>query len=119
MKYGGLLGTFAAPSVGQMARSLNVGAGSQTLEKLGQELLGRTDADLLVGIQVEQESAGSDGVTVKFDARLCVLGAGDGTRSVRSTQSWKTASSEVGRLVGLVALNLVRRYLGQFSDTKR
>jgi nicotinamide-nucleotide amidase len=117
--YGSLLGTFAAPSIGQMTRDLRIGAANPTLEQLGQELLDRTGAGILVGVQVEQESAGTDGVTVKFDASLCVMGAGDGTRNVRATQSWKTASSEVGRLVGLAALNLVRRYLEQLSEAKR
>jgi nicotinamide-nucleotide amidase len=117
--YGSLLGTLAAPSIGQMARDLRIGAANPTLEQVGQELLVRTGAGILVGVQVEQESAGTDGVTVKFDASLCVMGAGDGTRTVRATQSWKTASSEVGRLVGLAALNLVRRYLEQLSEAKR
>jgi len=117
--YRRLLGTFSSPSVEQMGRSLDVGTKDPTPERIGQDLLARTGADLLVGVQVEQQSAGTDGVTVRFDASLWVTGARDGVRSVRATQSWKTASSEVGRLVGLAALNLVRRYLEQLSGTKR
>jgi hypothetical protein len=117
--YQRLLGTFSSPSVEQMARSLAVGSKDPTSGQIGQEQLARTGADLLVGVHVEQESAGTDGVTVKFDASLWVTGAGAGAKSVQATQSWKTASSEVGRLVGLAALNLVRRYLEQLSGTKR
>ncbi len=119
VEYGKFMGTFAAPSLEQMAKSLNITTKGSTLENLGHELLARTGADLLVGAEVEQEPAGADGVTVKFDASLCVLGAGDGTRTVRATQSWKTASSEVGRLVGLAALNLVRRYLEKLTEANR
>jgi nicotinamide-nucleotide amidase len=119
VSFGGLLGTFAAPSLEQMARSLNIEAEGSTLENVGQNILARTGSDLLVGVQVEQEPAGTDGVTVKFDASMCVLSEVDGTKSVRATQSWKTASSEVGRLVGLAALNLLRRFLEQLSGSKR
>ncbi len=119
VNYQQLLGTFAAPSLEQMARSLNIETEGSTLENVGKDLLARTGADLLVGVQVEQEPAGTDGVTVKFDASMCVLSARDGAKTVRATQSWKTASSEVGRLVGLAALNLLRRFLEQLSGSKR
>lgn len=117
--YQGLMGAFASPSIEQMARSLKIETGHATPEQVGQDLLIRMGADLLIGVRVDQESAGTDGVTVKFDASMFVLGAGDGNRTVRATQSWKTASSEVGRLVGLAALNLLRRFLEQLSETKR
>ena len=117
VNYGRLLGTFSAPSLEQMARSLNIKTEGSTLESAGQELLARTGADLLVGVEVGQEPLGIDGVTVKFDASMCVLSAEDATRAVRATQSWKTASSEVGRLVGLAALNLLRRFVEQHSET--
>jgi nicotinamide-nucleotide amidase len=115
VNYGGLLGIFAAPSLGQMALSLSVVAEGPTLEDIGQDLLARTGANLLVGVEVGQEPVGTDGVTVKFDASMCVLSAADGTSTVRATQSWKTASSEVGRLVGLAALNLLQRFVEQHS----
>ena len=98
-----------------MARSLNLESEGPTLENIGQELLARTGANLLVGVEVGQEPVGTDGVTVKFDASMCILSAEDVTSAVRATQSWKTASSEVGRLVGLAALNLLRRFVEQHS----
>jgi hypothetical protein len=119
VNYDRLLGTFAAPSLEQMARSLSVEVAGSTLENLGQNLLERVGADLLIGAQVEQEPAETDGVTVKFDASMCVLSTRDVERIFRATQSWKTASSEVGRLVELAALNLLRRFLEQRSELKR
>jgi nicotinamide-nucleotide amidase len=117
--YRRLLGTFSSPKVEQMASNLGIGTKDPTPEQIGQDILARTGADLLVGVHVEQESAGTDGITVKFEASLWVTGTGAGAKSVRATQSWKTASSEVGRLVGLAALNLVRRYLEKRLETKR
>lgn len=114
-----LAGAFALHSLEQAVTLLELDGEPSTLEQVGQSLLAKTGADLLVGVQVSQEATGVDGVTVKFDAAMCVLRAGDsdGREAVRATQSWKTASSEVTRLVGLAALNLLRRYLGQYSGS--
>jgi nicotinamide-nucleotide amidase len=115
----GFMGSFGAESVQREARVLGVRPVAASLEDLGRTLLANTGADLLVGVQVVREAAETDGVTVKFDGSICILRSGDeSVEAVRATQSWKTASSEVGRLVGLAALNLLRGYLGQVNGTK-
>ena len=114
-----LAGAFALHSLEQAGSLLKLVGEPRTLEQVGQALLAKTGADLLVGVQASQEAMGVDGVTVKFDAAMCVLRAADpdGREAVRATQTWKTASSEVTRLVGLAALNLLRRYLGQYPGS--
>ncbi|MGA7732182.1 MAG: CinA family nicotinamide mononucleotide deamidase-related protein [Chloroflexia bacterium] len=83
------------------------------IESAARSLLDEMGARLALVVQVTQESVGDEGRTVRFDAEICLAARQhDGTdRAWRIRQSWQTAQSEVTRLVGLAALNLLRRHL--------
>jgi competence/damage-inducible protein CinA-like protein len=83
-----------------------------TLEELSSALLARCDAQIVVAIQVEQQP-GSDPTTLSADADVLLTTlpdvSGQGNSAFKS--SWNTSASEVPRLVGLSALNHLRRWL--------
>jgi len=83
-----------------------------TLEELSSALLDRCDAHVVVAIQVEQQP-GPDPTTVSADAEILLTtfenGLRHGTSAFKAT--WTTSASEVPRLVGLGALNHLRRWL--------
>ena len=113
-----LSGAFALHHLEHAVKVLALPGEPRSLEHIGQALLARAGADLLVAVQGAQEATDPDGVTVRFDATMLVVGTSktDARETLRATQSWKTASSEVPRLLGLAALNLLRRYLGQSTE---
>jgi nicotinamide-nucleotide amidase len=113
-----LSGAFALHDLEHAVNVLALPGEPRSLEHIGQALLARAGADLLVAVHGAQEATDPDGVTVRFDATMLVLGASetDPGGALRATQSWKTASSEVPRLLGLATLNLLRRYLGTSSE---
>lgn len=87
--------------------------GGGDLESRATMLLDQSGAALVLGLDIRQQSVGDDGTTVRFDADLCLASwSNEKTcKAVKITQSWQTARSEVGRLVTLAALNLLRRHI--------
>jgi nicotinamide-nucleotide amidase len=90
------------------------------VESEARSLLDQVGASLALAVSVHQEPVGDDGRTVRFDAEICLVERPhDGKEGVRRTrQSWQTAESEVGRLVGLAALNLVRKHLVELLEAR-
>lgn len=86
---------------------------NSNIEVDARTLLNETGARLALAIDVRQEAVGNDGLTIRFDAEICLVAQEhDGKQTAwRITQSWQTARGEVTRLVGLSALNLLRRHL--------
>lgn len=99
------------PGVAGMGNGDSVG--STSVEEAAKRLLHETKAMLALAVIVNDESVGDDGNTVRFDADICLAArkqdGSDGKWQVR--QSWQTSKGEVPRLVGLAAINLLRRYL--------
>ena len=91
-------------------RTLALGAGQLTggtvLDPIAEAITERSGASLALVVEVEAEPLGDDSSAVQFTALVKVLRAGAECESV--TYSWRTTPSEVGRLVGLAALNLLR-----------
>jgi nicotinamide-nucleotide amidase len=83
------------------------------IESAARSLLDETGARLALAVRVTQEPVGDEGRTVRFDAEICLAARQheDKDSAWRIRQSWQTAQSEVARLVGLAALNLLRRHL--------
>lgn len=111
-------------SVGSVSKFLPSG-GRVSVAKSGEEqfegsvdnaaraLLNQSGADLALVVQVSQEPIGNDGLTVRFDAEIVLLDrhVHASRHGLHIKQSWQTARGEVGRLVGLAAINLLRKHL--------
>ena len=86
---------------------------SNSIDEVAKLLVRESGAGVVLAVSVRQVPIGDDGVTVKFDADICLAARQQMADDVkwRTKQSWQTASGEVPRLVGLAAINLLRRYL--------
>ena len=93
---------------------------SVEIESEARSLLSQSGASLALAVEVRQENIGDDGRTVKFEAVIVLVARQlDGKEGAwRIRQSWQTAQSEVTRLVGLAALNLLRRHLIERLEAK-
>jgi hypothetical protein len=92
----------------------------EEIEPAARALLDQSGAPLALAIEVRQEQVGDDGRTVRFEAVIVLVARQPVGKEVvwRIRQSWQTAQSEVTRLVGLAALNLLRRHLIERLETK-
>jgi hypothetical protein len=87
-----------------------IGEPLEGLADLGTALMPKTGADIVLAVKVRQEPA-AVGNSVRADVEIVLLTAERFGAPVRATGEWTTSSGEVSRLVGLVALNLLRRWL--------
>jgi nicotinamide-nucleotide amidase len=76
-------------------------------------------SDIAIAVSATLEPIGSDTTSVKYTAELFVTIRGEGSDEAPLTQTWRTSKSEVGRLIGLAALNLVRQRLGALARAER
>lgn len=74
-------------------------------------------AELAIMVSVQQEAQGDHGAVVQFSAQFSTLLSSPGQEIKESSQSWRTAGTEVGRLVGLAALNHLRTVALRASPT--
>ena len=118
--YPALAASMFGPTIDNVARVVSEGHASLSLDELSSALLERCNADLVLAVRVEQVAA-SDTGSVSADAEIFLttsLNSAARSTSVAKS-SWKTSSSEVPRLVGLGALNLLRKWLLDYRETNR
>ena len=90
-------------------------------ESAAWSLLNETGAGLALVVAVKQEPIGDEGQTVRFDVDISLVGSREaGTaRAWTVKHSWQTSQGEVTRLVGLAALNLLRKHLLERLEVKQ
>jgi nicotinamide-nucleotide amidase len=110
--YDGFAGSISAYSL-QDASRLLIGENKElSLEEASIALQRVTAADHVLAILVTQELTGSsNAVKARADLILVSPGRSESTNVFKSSSEWTTTSGEVSRLVGLVALNILRRSL--------
>jgi len=114
----GSLGVFGVASF-QAISGITGDDTPQTLEEAADALKALTDADVVIAARAEVIPRGDDTTSVTARLELLLLGNIDHTRVLReSQQSWCTSSTEVRRLVGLAAHNMVRLYLMEGNMVK-
>ncbi|MEO6457673.1 MAG: CinA family nicotinamide mononucleotide deamidase-related protein [Chloroflexia bacterium] len=107
----GSLGVFGVASV-QATSTIMGGASPQTLEGAAEALKTFTTADMVIATRSEITPRGEDTDSVTARLELLLLGNVGDERVVRTSQeSWRTSATEVRRLVGLAAQNMLRLYL--------
>ena len=107
----GSRGVFGIASVQDMS-SITGGASPQTLEGAADALKDFTIADVVIAARAEVTPRGDDRDSVTARLELLLLGNLGQERVLKtSQQSWRTSTSEVRRLVGLAAQNMLRLYL--------
>jgi nicotinamide-nucleotide amidase len=111
-QYGRCLGYLSLGQLQDTGISITGRETSGTLDDAISAWRDKTGADLALGIWTEvARQGGLEASVVHASTSLVVLGPGrepDGTGLIRSNHAWRTASSEVKRLVGLAACNMLR-----------
>ncbi|HYO50005.1 MAG TPA: CinA family nicotinamide mononucleotide deamidase-related protein [Chloroflexia bacterium] len=106
------LAAITAPDLRGVARIMNIE--ETTLEETARALQAQTGADMVLAVSVTSRPiSDTDAGSVYADAEI-VLRSANGSEQgevVSAKHSWRTAQSEVGRVFGLAALNMLRRYL--------
>lgn len=117
-KCGGVALAVASSSVREACKLLDISEPEAGLPQLGSILCDRAGVDLVVAILVEQHPAGNS-VQAQAEVALAIAGreAGDQDPPIRSV--WMTSESEVQRLVGLTAMNVLRNWLLQHRNLER
>jgi nicotinamide-nucleotide amidase len=110
--YSGFAGAVVGSSPEEVAHLLTGERSPLSHVEAGRALLRKCGADLVLALFVTEESAAA-GNSVKAIAEILLIGGSgsEETSPVTSKSEWTTSHSEVPRLVGLVALNLLRRWL--------
>lgn len=105
----------------RLIKNTNSDIGVESLVDAASALMTETGAEVALALSVMQEPIGDNGMTVKFDAEICLLARTqvDSDGKWRLKQSSQTAKGEVPRLVGLAALNLLRRYLLERLENRK
>ncbi|HYP40518.1 MAG TPA: CinA family nicotinamide mononucleotide deamidase-related protein [Chloroflexia bacterium] len=106
------LAAISAPDLQLVARIINIEETS--LEDTASALQAQTGADMVLAVSVTSRPiSDSDAGSVYADAEIVLRSANgsDEGEVVRARHSWRTAQSEVSRVFGLAALNILRRYL--------
>jgi len=97
------------------------------IDTICREALSKFGADLCLGVLVEQQvqrrsapgiQDSEDKGAVQFSAVIVTLESGAARQANHSSQSWRTARSEVARLVGLAALNHLRGTLTELTKSE-
>jgi nicotinamide-nucleotide amidase len=108
---GGTVLAVTCASLEEAAQLLNASEPESELGKLGSILRERCGADLALAVRVEEQPA--SGNSVQAEAEVVLIAAesmrGEQERPLKS--HWTTSDSEVSRLVGLAALNVLRKWL--------
>jgi competence/damage-inducible protein CinA-like protein len=93
-------------------------AESPDLEGAVRAIRAMTGADVVMGVGAEVTPAGADNRLVNAALELALLtpDAAEDTHLTRSRQTWRTESTEVRRLAGLAAYNLMRLRLLKTRD---
>jgi nicotinamide-nucleotide amidase len=115
-------GVLGGRDLGAVARVLGqspMEESAPTLSATAVRLCEYLGSDIAIAITSTLESLGSDGTSVKYDTEIIVTMRGHATDQAHITQTWRTSRSEVGRLIGLAALNLVRQRLGSLARAER
>ena len=102
----------SAYSVQDAFRLLNGHGTESTLEQASFALRRVSAADLVVALMVMQEPTGANNA-VKASAEMLLASSEESGTAGRfsTTSEWTTTAGEVPRLVGLVALNTLRRWM--------
>jgi nicotinamide-nucleotide amidase len=108
--YEGLRIALAARTVHEAAHIFVGQLVEEGLADVGGALLRSTGADIALALKVSQEHA-AIGNSVRAEAEIVLVTRADFDRPVRAAGEWITSSGEVPRLVGLLALNMLRRWL--------
>ncbi len=102
------LGVFGIASLKAMSGIMSMSA-PNNLEEATESLRVYTGAQLVIAAQAEVKPRGEDPTSVV--ARVDLILSGDFNREGRplsSQQTWRTSTTEVRRLIGLAALNMLR-----------
>jgi nicotinamide-nucleotide amidase len=109
------LAAISAADLQAVARIMNIESGAEaSLEEAASALQAQTGAEMVLALSVTSRPiSDSDAGPVYADAEIVLRSAngGDEGNMVSAKHSWRTAQSEVSRLFGLAALNMLRRYL--------
>lgn len=106
------LAAITAPDLQALARIMNIGETS--LEETARALEAQTGADMVLAVSATSRPISDTGAgPVNADAEIVLRSANgsDQGEVVSAKHSWRTAQSEVSRVFGLAALNMLRRYL--------
>ena len=104
-------GVYGFGTTQELAR-LTGGPAPQTLDEAAQALQAFTGADVVIAARAEVTARGDDADAVRARIELCIqTNDAEGGATKSSQQSWRTSGSEVRRLCGLAAHNLLRLYL--------
>jgi nicotinamide-nucleotide amidase len=116
------LGVFGGRDIEAVSKSvadLPLGPNELTLKDVMSAIIERLGADFALAVQVDMESLSTDGSSVRFSTEIVILHEDADRGSQRASYSWRTTPSEVGRLVGLAALNHTRHSLLALSRGRK
>jgi competence/damage-inducible protein CinA-like protein len=118
--YPGLAASLSATRAEDLSCLLSEAEMYTTLEQLSSALLDRCNANLVMAVRVEQQP-GTESNTVRADADILLTSSPDkmSGHNTMSRATWNTSASEVGRLTGLGALNLLRKWLLDYKRNYR
>jgi nicotinamide-nucleotide amidase len=109
--YAGLGLIIASPSLQEAAKLLGAAGSELSLAQLSEDLLEQTGSGLVLALSVDQDTLTEDSVRARAEILLISGVAGKGTEAEPRQTAWATSSSEVRRLAGLAALNILRKWL--------
>ncbi len=115
----GVFGGRDIEAAGKSVADQPLGSGEVTLNDIMSAIIERLGADIALVVQVDMEPISSDGSSVRFSTEIVFLHEDDGRGPQRASYSWRTTPSEVGRLVGLAALNHMRHSLLALSRGRK
>jgi nicotinamide-nucleotide amidase len=102
------VGCYGFGSLGAMSAVLNVPE-PHTLEEAASAMKTYTGAELVVATRAEVTPRGEDSNSVRASADMLILSGHTTEPAVQSSQqTWRTSPTEVRRLIGLAALNMLR-----------
>jgi len=115
---GGVALAVESSSLQEACKLFDVSEPEAVLTQLGSILCERAGVDLVLAIRVEQQPAGN---SVQAQAEVALATAGrEAEEQHQPTRSvWTTSESEVQRLVGLTAMNVLRKWLLQDRNLER
>jgi nicotinamide-nucleotide amidase len=115
----GVLGGRDLHAVARVMGQLPMEVSAPTLSASAARLCEYLGSDIAVAVSSSLESLGNDGTSVKYDTEIIVTVRGQAADEAQIKQTWRTSRSEVGRLIGLAALNLVRQRLRSLARAER
>jgi len=115
----GVFGGRDIEAIGKSVADQPLGPGEVTLNDVMSAIIERLGADFGLAVQVDMEPISNDGSSVRFSTEIVLLHEDDERGAQCASYSWRTTPSEVGRLVGLAALNHTRHSLLALSRGRK